>query len=239
MSFFKVENLGIRFGGVVAVDKVGFDVKRGECYTIIGPKAPARPRSFNPIGAAILRLRENILNIKRLTNSFRRTRSPIWASRVPFQNIEPVRARQSCRTCLSAATAIAGTSLWQELLFTPRARGGTRAARGGGKVIDFRAGKVATALSPDCPTACAKWSVRRALATEPKLLLLDEPSSGPTRGNRQTWRSGSKTSSAPGVTVLMVEHDMNLCRAFDRVLRSTRHGGSPKALRPKCRRIPR
>ncbi len=50
MSFFKVENLGIRFGGVVAVDKVSFEVKRGECYTIIGPNGAGKTTIFNLIG---------------------------------------------------------------------------------------------------------------------------------------------------------------------------------------------
>ncbi|MGH7187052.1 MAG: ATP-binding cassette domain-containing protein, partial [Pseudomonadota bacterium] len=50
MSFFKVENLGIRFGGVVAVDKVGFEVKRGEVYTIIGPNGAGKTTIFNLIG---------------------------------------------------------------------------------------------------------------------------------------------------------------------------------------------
>ena len=50
MSFFKVENLGIHFGGVVAVDKVSFEVKRGECYTIIGPNGAGKTTIFNLIG---------------------------------------------------------------------------------------------------------------------------------------------------------------------------------------------
>ena len=50
MSFFKVENLGIRFGGVVAVDKVSFEVKRGEVYTIIGPNGAGKTTIFNLIG---------------------------------------------------------------------------------------------------------------------------------------------------------------------------------------------
>src|SRR5260221_14325430 len=50
MSFFKVEVLGIRFGGVVAVDKVGFEVKRGECYTLIGPNGAGKTTIFNLIG---------------------------------------------------------------------------------------------------------------------------------------------------------------------------------------------
>ncbi len=50
MSFFAVDNLGIRFGGVVAVDGVSFEVKEGECFTIIGPnEAEFRSEGGAPI----------------------------------------------------------------------------------------------------------------------------------------------------------------------------------------------
>ena len=50
MSFFAVENLGVRFGGVVAVDGVSFEVKQGEVYTIIGPNGAGKTTIFNLIG---------------------------------------------------------------------------------------------------------------------------------------------------------------------------------------------
>ena len=50
MSFFVVENIGIRFGGVVAVGGVSFSVNRGEVYTIIGPNGAGKTTIFNLIG---------------------------------------------------------------------------------------------------------------------------------------------------------------------------------------------
>src|SRR5436305_667038 len=50
MSFFAVENLGVRFGGVVAVDGVSFSVQQGEVYTIIGPNGAGKTTIFNLIG---------------------------------------------------------------------------------------------------------------------------------------------------------------------------------------------
>ena len=69
MSFFRVENLGIRFGGVVAVDKVSFEVKRGECYTIIGPNGAGKTTIFNLIGLLYPATSGKIfLDSKELTN---------------------------------------------------------------------------------------------------------------------------------------------------------------------------
>jgi branched-chain amino acid transport system ATP-binding protein len=50
MSFFAVENLGVRFGGVVAVDGVSFSVNKGDVYTIIGPNGAGKTTIFNLIG---------------------------------------------------------------------------------------------------------------------------------------------------------------------------------------------
>src|SRR5690242_350727 len=50
VSFFAVENLGVRFGGVVAVDSVSFQVEQGEVYTIIGPNGAGKTTIFNLIG---------------------------------------------------------------------------------------------------------------------------------------------------------------------------------------------
>jgi len=50
VKFFSVENLGIQFGGVRAVDSVSFDVRRGEVYTIIGPNGAGKTTIFNLIG---------------------------------------------------------------------------------------------------------------------------------------------------------------------------------------------
>src|SRR6187431_3315299 len=50
MTFFAVENLGVRFGGVVAVDGVSFAVEQGEVYTIIGPNGAGKTTIFNLIG---------------------------------------------------------------------------------------------------------------------------------------------------------------------------------------------
>ena len=223
MSFFKVENIGIHFGGVVAVDKVSFEVKRGEVYTIIGPNGAGKTTIFNLIGLIYPATTGRIfLEDKPLAGSVPHRIAELGIART-FQNIELFEHATVLQNLLIGRHRHRATSLWQELLFTPAVRRAERAQREAvEKVIDF----LDLAHYRDGLVAGLPYGVRkvielgRALATEPKLLLLDEPSSGlnPEETNEMAfWIEDIQKEL--GITVLMVEHDMNLVsRVSDRVL---------------------
>ena len=223
MSFFKVENLGIRFGGVVAVDKVSFEVKRGECYTIIGPNGAGKTTIFNLIGLLYPATSGRIfLEDRELTGFSPHQVADLGIART-FQNIELFEHATVLQTLLIGRHRHRRTSLWQELLFTPSVRRAELAQREAvEKVIDFLdLAKVRDSLVAGLPYGVRKVvELGRALATEPKLLLLDEPSSGlnpEETDDMAFWIEDIKRHL--GVTVLMVEHDMNLVsRVSDRVL---------------------
>jgi branched-chain amino acid transport system ATP-binding protein len=223
MSFFKVENLGIRFGGVVAVDKVSFEVKRGECYTIIGPNGAGKTTIFNLIGLIYPATSGKIFFQEQELTGFSPHRVAELGIARTFQNIELFEHATVLQNLLIGRHRHRATALWQELLFTPAARRAELAARQAvEKVIDF----LNLAKHRDNLVAGLPYGVRkvvelgRALATEPKLLLLDEPSSGlnpEETDDMAFWIEDIKRHL--GVTVLMVEHDMNLVsRVSDRVL---------------------
>jgi len=88
MSFFKVENLGIRFGGVVAVDNVSFEVKRGEVFTIIGPNGAGKTTIFNLIGLLYPASGGRILYEDRELTGFAPHRVAELGIARTFQNIE-------------------------------------------------------------------------------------------------------------------------------------------------------
>ena len=223
MSFFKVENLGIRFGGVVAVDKVSFEVKRGECYTIIGPNGAGKTTIFNLIGLLYPATSGRIfLEDRELTGFSPHQVADLGIART-FQNIELFEHATVLQNLLIGRHRHRRTSLWQELLFTPSVRRAELAQREAvEKVIDFLdLAKVRDSLVAGLPYGVRKVvELGRALATEPKLLLLDEPSSGlnpEETDDMAFWIEDIKRHL--GVTVLMVEHDMNLVsRVSDRVL---------------------
>ena len=223
MSFFKVDNLGIRFGGVVAVDKVSFEVKRGECYTIIGPNGAGKTTIFNLIGLIYPATSGKLFfEDKELSNLAPHQVAELGIART-FQNIELFEHATVLQNLLIGRHRHRRTSFWQDLLFTPSVRQAELAQREAvEKVIDFLdLAKVRDSLVAGLPYGVRKVvELGRALATEPKLLLLDEPSSGlnpEETDDMAFWIEDIKRHL--GVTVLMVEHDMNLVsRVSDRVL---------------------
>jgi len=138
VSFFKVENLGIRFGGVVAVDKVGFEVKRGECYTIIGPNGAGKTTIFNLIGLIYPATSGKIFFQDRELSGLSPHQVADLGIARTFQNIELFEHATVLQNLLIGRHRHRRTSLWQELLFTRAARRAELGQREAvEKVIDF------------------------------------------------------------------------------------------------------
>ncbi|HTL26235.1 MAG TPA: ABC transporter ATP-binding protein [Burkholderiales bacterium] len=223
MSFFKVEGLGIRFGGVVAVDNVSFEVQRGEVFTIIGPNGAGKTTIFNLIGLLYPASSGRILYEDRELAGLAPHRVAELGIARTFQNIELFEHATVLQNLLIGRHRHRSTSLWQELVFAPAVRRAEVAHREAvEKVIDFlELAKVRDTLVVGLPYGIRKVvELGRALATDPKLLLLDEPSSGlnpEETDDMAFWIEDIKKHL--GITVLMVEHDMNLVsRVSDRVL---------------------
>jgi branched-chain amino acid transport system ATP-binding protein len=223
VSFFKVDDLGISFGGVRAVDGVSFEVKQGEVYTIIGPNGAGKTTIFNLIGLLYPASKGTISFEDRSLNGLAPHRVAELGIARTFQNIELFEHATVLQNLLIGRHRHRTTSLWQEMAFLPSVRRAELAQREAvEKVIDF----LELAHYRDGLVAGLPYGVRkvielgRALATEPKLLLLDEPSSGlnPEETNEMAfWIEDIQKEL--GITVLMVEHDMNLVsRVSDRVL---------------------
>ena len=223
MSFFRVEHLGIHFGGVVAVDNVSFEVKRGEVFTIIGPNGAGKTTIFNLIGLIYAASSGKIFFEGRELTGFSPHQVAELGIARTFQNIELFEHATVLQNLLIGRHRHRATALWQELLFTPAVRRAEIAAREAvEQVIDFlELAKYRDSLVAGLPYGVRKVvELGRALATEPRLLLLDEPSSGlnpEETDDMAFWIEDIKKHL--GVTVLMVEHDMNLVsRVSDRVL---------------------
>ena len=221
------QDLSVRFGGVLAVNKVSFDVKRGEVFTLIGPNGAGKTTVFNLI-SRIYTPTTGVIDYAgpqgtlRLTDQQPHQIASLGIART-FQNIELFEHATVLQNLLIGRHTHRKTGVWSEMFFSAKTRAAEIEAREKvEEVIDF----LDLQHHRDSMVAGLPYGVRkvvelaRALCTEPKLLLLDEPSSGlnvEETDDMAFWISDIKNEL--GITVLMVEHDMSLVsKVSDRVL---------------------
>jgi branched-chain amino acid transport system ATP-binding protein len=221
--FFKAAGLVINFGGIRAVDGVTFEVDAGEVFTIIGPNGAGKTTIFNlisriydPSAGRLTFCDEDITQVpphEIARRGIART----------FQNIELFEHATVLQNLLLGRHTHRRSRFVEELVFLPRVRALELAHREAAEtVIDFLdLQPYRDSLIVNLPYGVRKVvEMARALCTKPKLLLLDEPSSGlsveETEG-MAFWIQDIR--NLLGITVLMVEHDMSLVSAVsDRVL---------------------
>jgi branched-chain amino acid transport system ATP-binding protein len=216
-------NLSVRFGGVLAVNNVSFDVKPGEVFTLIGPNGAGKTTVFNLISRIYTPTTGSIEYEGRMLTEQSPHRIASLGIARTFQNIELFEHATVLHNLLIGRHTHRNTGLWSEMFFTGKVRQAEIEAREKvEKVIDF----LDLQHYRDSMVAGLPYGVRkvvelaRALCTEPKLLLLDEPSSGLNVDETEDmafWIQDIKNDL--GITVLMVEHDMTLVsKVSDRVL---------------------
>ncbi|MEX1034577.1 MAG: ABC transporter ATP-binding protein [Sneathiella sp.] len=214
MTLFKAENLAINFGGVKAVDGVNFEIKKGECFTIIGPNGAGKTTIFNLI-SRIYDSTEGtmIFDGQDITKVPPHAIASLGIART-FQNIELFEHASVLQNLLVGRHCHSRTGLFSELMFLPSVRRAEVAHRDKVEdIIDFLdLQHYRDSLIMNLPYGVRKVvELGRALCTEPKLILLDEPSSGLNVEETQDmsfWIDDIKKDL--GITVLMVEHDMGL-----------------------------
>ena len=217
------KNISVRFGGVLAVNNVSFDVQRGEVFTLIGPNGAGKTTVFNLISRIYNPTTGSIsFEGKTLTEQPPHRIASLGIART-FQNIELFEHATVLNNLLIGRHTHCNSGLWSEMFFSPAVRRAEIAARQKvEEVIDF----LDLQHHRDSMVAGLPYGVRkvvemaRALCTEPSLLLLDEPSSGLNVEETEDmafWIQDIKHEL--GITVLMVEHDMTLVsKVSDRVL---------------------
>ncbi|MDN2565095.1 ABC transporter ATP-binding protein [Aquibium sp. A9E412] len=223
MSLLEIDTVTLRFGGVVAVNQVSFAVEAGEVFALVGPNGAGKSTLFNlisrfydPAEGDIRFAGDSIL--KRQPHEI----AGLGIART-FQNIELFEQATVLQNLLVGRHRHRRGNLVNEMLFTPFVKAEERRHRAAvEKVIDF----LDLQAYREKYIAGLPYGVRkvvemgRALAIEPKLLLLDEPASGLSVEETQDvafWIEDIRNQM--GITVLMVEHDMHLVSSVsDRVL---------------------
>ena len=239
-AVLEIKNMGIRFGGLVALDDVTIDVPEWEIVGLIGPNGAGKTTLFNCImglyqpdsGAAVYRGRDISLlpTHRRVALGLGRT----------FQNIGLVRGLTVLENCLVAQHSRIGYGPISALLGSPGSFAEERRLRKNGmEVLDFLdLAHLANARLDGLPYGTLKLiEIATVLATDPDVLLLDEPSSG--MGPDEAHELGDRLIELRknlNLTVLMIEHHVPLvvnvcdyvyCLNFGQILAE----GKPKEVR--------
>jgi branched-chain amino acid transport system ATP-binding protein len=225
-KFFSIENLTISFGGLRAVDKVNINIEPGVIFSIIGPNGAGKTTIFNcisglykPDKGAIFFKGENIVGLK----PHRIAKKGIART---FQNIELFSRMTVMENLMLGRHIHMKTGIWTGATFYRR---GSRAAQEEIKhrerveniidLLDLQAAR--NQFVGGLPYGTQKLvELGRALALEPALLLLDEPSAGMNSEEKQDLIFWVKDiQDELGVTILLIEHDMKMVMDIsDRIL---------------------
>jgi branched-chain amino acid transport system ATP-binding protein len=222
-AVFQADDLSVQFGGIRAVDAVSFAVEAGEVFSIIGPNGAGKTTIFNLISRIYQPTSGKLVFQGRdITNVPPHRVAGLGIART-FQNIELFQNASVLQNLLIGCHCHVRANILAQICFLPSAKRDELVHRERAEDVIAFLGlqRYRHTLIGSLPYGVRKVvELGRALCTEPKLLLLDEPSSGlnveETEGMGY-WIEDIRRDL--GITVIMVEHDMSLVSAVsDRVL---------------------
>jgi branched-chain amino acid transport system ATP-binding protein len=222
-AVLRVEDVGVRFGGIVALDGVSFEVRRGEIVGLIGPNGAGKTTLFNCLSRLYECDRGSISFAGRPLGGVARHRIAALGIGRTFQNLALFRSMSVLDNVMVGRHCRSRGGFFANAVHLPivrREEDGARArAREFVRLLGLEA--VAERRVADLPFGTQKRvELARALAAEPKLLLLDEPASG--LNHEEVGELGRLIRSIRDrleLTILLVEHHMNLVMSIsDRVV---------------------
>jgi branched-chain amino acid transport system ATP-binding protein len=213
MSLLRLEQVRKSFGGLAAVSEVSFSVEEGEILGLIGPNGAGKTTLFNlitsifpPSGGRILFRGEAIEGQR----PHRVTRKGICRT---FQNIRLFAQMTARENVMVGRHARSRAGIWGSVLRTGSQRAEEARIRGKtAELLEF----MGLAGCEDLPAGKLPYGhqrrleIARALASEPGLLLLDEPAAGMNESETREIHQLILSIRGLGVTVLLIEHDMSL-----------------------------
>ncbi|MFD4267606.1 ABC transporter ATP-binding protein [Rhodococcus sp. NPDC058481] len=212
-ALLQTQGLTVRFGGLVALDDVTFEIRRGEILGLIGPNGAGKTTCFNAITGVYKPSAGRVMfDGKPLAKTKRNEITRLGIART-FQNIRLFGEMTALENVVVGTDARHRTSVPGAIFRTARHRREERdAVERGMALLEFvgiapRAVEKAKNLSYGDQR---RLEIARALATEPKLLCLDEPAAGFNPSEKSALMDLIRKIRDDGFTVLLIEHDMRL-----------------------------
>lgn len=221
-SILSLKNVTMRFGGVTALNDVTFDVKEKEILGLIGPNGAGKTTVFNVI-TGVYQITSGSIEFqgKSLAGEkrYKITRSGIART---FQNIRLWGDMTALENVMTATDTHKRSGLVGGLFGSPISRKEEkRDKKRAQELLDFIGiGEYADRLARNLPYGVQRrLEIARALGTEPKLILLDEPAAGFNPAEKVELANVIRKIRDAGYTILLIEHDMSLVmKVSDRVV---------------------
>ncbi|CAN5445491.1 ABC transporter ATP-binding protein [soil metagenome] len=212
-TLLATKDLTVKFGGLTALDAVSFDIKRGEILGLIGPNGAGKTTCFNAItgvyrpssgsvtfdGAPLGRIKRHQITRRGIARTFQNIR--LWGEMTALENV------------VVGTDARHKTSVPGAVFRTPRHRREEHEAieRAAALLQFVGIAHRGEEKAKNLPYGDQRrLEIARALATEPKLLCLDEPAAGFNPSEKAALIDLIKAIRDDGYTVLLIEHDMRL-----------------------------
>jgi branched-chain amino acid transport system ATP-binding protein len=212
-TLLKLDELTVKFGGLVALDAVSFGIRRGEILGLIGPNGAGKTTCFNAMTGVYRPTSGRVLLEDRPLGKAQRHKITRLGVARTFQNIRLFSEMTALENVVVGADARHKTSVLGALMRLPRHhREEKEAVERGMALLEFvgiadRAADKAKNLPYGYQR---RLEIARALATEPKLLCLDEPAAGFNPAEKEDLMGLIRTIRDDGYTVLLIEHDMKV-----------------------------
>ncbi|WP_111719478.1 ABC transporter ATP-binding protein [Homoserinimonas sp. OAct 916] len=208
-----VKDMHVQFGGVKAVDGLSFDVHEGEIISVIGPNGAGKTSAFNCITGFYRPSKGSVLFAGRNLTRMRPSNITKLGMARTFQNVRLFKDMSVLENVKTAMHSRLKENVLDTLLHTPRyhraERQCTLDAQGWLDFVGF--GGDEEHLVTQLPYGeQRRVEIARALATKPRLLLLDEPGAGLNHSEKQALIALIRKIRELGVGIVLIEHDMGL-----------------------------
>jgi len=217
-----LENVTMQFGGVVALNDVSFEIRKQEILGLIGPNGAGKTTVFNVITGVYQLTKGDILFQGESIQGDKRYRITNKGIARTFQNIRLWGDMTALENVVTATDTHKKSGLLSGLFGLPVSRKEEKRDKvRAQEILDFIGiGEYADRLAKNLPYGVQRrLEIARALGTNPKLLLLDEPAAGFNPAEKVELAETIRKIRDAGYTVLLIEHDMSLVMGVsDRVV---------------------